>query len=98
MRDTLRELAAEQPSSSPAFADRVLADRRRHRNRRLVSVATATTVVRPAHVVQNGGVRAAAGGKYLVRDNEPFASPSECQCRSEEWDCFGVRNRVGLAA
>jgi hypothetical protein len=58
MRDTLRELAAEQPSSSSAFADRVLADRRRHRNRRLVSVATATTVVRPAHVVQNGGVRA----------------------------------------
>jgi hypothetical protein len=75
MRDTLRELAAEQPSLGPAFADKVLAVRRRRHNRRLLSAAAATTAmaamavavpvlssgkddVRPAHVVQNGGVRA----------------------------------------
>jgi hypothetical protein len=45
VRDSLRELAAEEPSAGPGFADRVLAVRRRRRNRRLAAVAAATAAV-----------------------------------------------------
>ncbi|MEV6170070.1 WD40 repeat domain-containing protein [Streptomyces sp. NPDC051954] len=45
VRDSLRELAAEQPSAAPGFADRVLTARRRRRTRRLASVAAATAAV-----------------------------------------------------
>ncbi|MEU6258162.1 WD40 repeat domain-containing protein [Streptomyces sp. NPDC047043] len=45
VRDSLRELAAEQPSTGPSFADRVLAVRRRRRSRRFASVAAATAAV-----------------------------------------------------
>jgi hypothetical protein len=45
VRDSLRELAGEQPSAGPGFADRVLAVRRRRRVRRLASVAAATAAV-----------------------------------------------------
>ncbi|MGW2524944.1 WD40 repeat domain-containing protein [Streptomyces sp. NPDC001617] len=45
VRDSLRELAAEQPSAGPGFADRVLAVRRHRRTRRLASVAAATAAV-----------------------------------------------------
>jgi hypothetical protein len=45
VRDSLRELAVEEPSAGPGFADRVLAVRRRRRTRRLVSVAAATAAV-----------------------------------------------------
>ncbi|GCB50385.1 WD40 repeat domain-containing protein [Streptomyces sp. NL15-2K] len=45
VRDSLRELADEQPSTGPGFADRVLAFRRRRRTRRLASVAAATAAV-----------------------------------------------------
>ncbi|MFF4395571.1 YncE family protein [Streptomyces sp. NPDC001480] len=46
VRDTLRELAAEEPAEGPRFADRVLTLRRRRRTRRLASVAaTAAAVV-----------------------------------------------------
>ncbi|MET9832450.1 WD40 repeat domain-containing protein [Streptomyces sp. NPDC006385] len=45
VRDSLRELAAEQPSAGPGYADRVLAVRRRRRTRRLASVAAATAAV-----------------------------------------------------
>ncbi|MEJ8668823.1 WD40 repeat domain-containing protein [Streptomyces sp. MS1.AVA.1] len=45
VRDSLRELATEQPSAGPEFADRVLAVRRRRRTRRIVSVAAATAAV-----------------------------------------------------
>lgn len=45
VRDSLRELAVEEASAGPGFADRVLAVRRRRRTRRLVSVAAATAAV-----------------------------------------------------
>ncbi len=45
VRDSLREMAAEQPSAGVNFADRVLATRRRRRTRRLASVAAATAAV-----------------------------------------------------
>jgi hypothetical protein len=45
VRDSLRELAAEQPSPGPGFADRVLTARRHRRTRRLASVAAATAAV-----------------------------------------------------
>ena len=45
VRDSLRDLAAEQPSTGPSFADRVLAVRRRRRTRRFASVAAATAAV-----------------------------------------------------
>ncbi|MGW5654518.1 WD40 repeat domain-containing protein [Streptomyces humi] len=45
VRDSLRELAAEQPPAVPGFADRVLAVRRRRRTRRLAAVAAATAAV-----------------------------------------------------
>ncbi|MGW6912070.1 WD40 repeat domain-containing protein [Streptomyces sp. NPDC054940] len=45
VRDSLRELAGEQTSARPGFADRVLAVRRRRRARRLASVAAATVAV-----------------------------------------------------
>ncbi|MER5434547.1 WD40 repeat domain-containing protein [Streptomyces sp. NPDC002588] len=45
VRDSLRELAAEQPVTGVGFADRVLAVRRRSRTRRLVSVAAAAAAV-----------------------------------------------------
>nr|WP_206328485.1 WD40 repeat domain-containing protein [Streptomyces sp. S3(2020)] len=41
----MRELAVDEPSAGPGFADRVLAVRRRRRTRRLVSVAAATAAV-----------------------------------------------------
>lgn len=45
VRDSLRELAAEQSPAGPGFADRVLAVRRRRRTRRLASMAAATAAV-----------------------------------------------------
>lgn len=45
VRDSLRELAVEEASAGPGFADRVLAVRRRRRTRRLVAVAAATAAV-----------------------------------------------------
>lgn len=45
VRDSLRELAGEQQSAGPGFADRVLTARRRRRTRRLASVAAATAAV-----------------------------------------------------
>ncbi|MEU8852920.1 WD40 repeat domain-containing protein [Streptomyces sp. NPDC048564] len=45
VRESLRELATEQPSAGPGFAARVLAVRRRRRTRRIVSVAAATAAV-----------------------------------------------------
>ncbi|MCL6675337.1 WD40 repeat domain-containing protein, partial [Streptomyces panaciradicis] len=45
LRDSLRELAAEQPPADAGFADRVLAARRRRRARTLASVAAATAAV-----------------------------------------------------
>ncbi|MFE9024171.1 WD40 repeat domain-containing protein [Streptomyces sp. NPDC007808] len=45
VRDSLRELAAEQKPAGPGYADRVLAVRRRRRTRRLASVAAATAAV-----------------------------------------------------
>lgn len=45
VRDSLRELAAEQPAAGPGFADRVFAGRRRRRTRRIASVAAATAAV-----------------------------------------------------
>jgi hypothetical protein len=45
LRDTLREQAAGEPAAPPAFADRVLAARRRRRLRGLASVAAATAAV-----------------------------------------------------
>jgi hypothetical protein len=45
VRDSLRELAVEQQSAGPGFADRVLAVRRRRRTRRLVTVAAAAATV-----------------------------------------------------
>lgn len=45
VRDSLRELAAEQPSAGPGYADRVLAVRRRRRTRRIATVAAATAAV-----------------------------------------------------
>ncbi|MEU5317896.1 WD40 repeat domain-containing protein [Streptomyces sp. NPDC021056] len=45
VRDSLRELAVEEASAGPGFADRVLAVRRRRRTRRLVAVAVATAAV-----------------------------------------------------
>ncbi|MEV8429653.1 WD40 repeat domain-containing protein [Streptomyces chartreusis] len=45
VRDSLRELAAEQPTAGPGFADRVFAGRRRRRTRRIASVAAATAAV-----------------------------------------------------
>lgn len=45
VRDSLRELAVDQPPAGAGFADRVLAVRRRRRTRRLVSVAAATAAV-----------------------------------------------------
>ncbi len=45
VRDSLRELAAEQPPTGPGYADRVLTARRRRRTRRLASVAAATAAV-----------------------------------------------------
>ncbi|MFF4271440.1 WD40 repeat domain-containing protein [Streptomyces sp. NPDC001536] len=45
VRDSLRELAVEEASAGPGFADRVLAVRRRRRTRRLVCVAAATAAV-----------------------------------------------------
>ena len=45
VRDSLRELAVEEASADPGFADRVLAVRRRRRTRRLVFVAAATAAV-----------------------------------------------------
>ncbi|MGI5453818.1 WD40 repeat domain-containing protein [Streptomyces sp. CA-249302] len=43
VRDSLRELAAEEPSVAPELADRVLSVRRRRRTRKLVAAAVATT-------------------------------------------------------
>ncbi|MDN3021084.1 WD40 repeat domain-containing protein [Streptomyces sp. S.PB5] len=45
VRDSLRALADEDVSAGPGLADRVLAVRRRRRNRRLVSVAVSTAAV-----------------------------------------------------
>ncbi|MGF0172439.1 WD40 repeat domain-containing protein [Streptomyces sp. Marseille-Q5077] len=45
VRDSLRELAGEQASARPGFADRVLAVRRRRRTRRMTSVAVVTAAV-----------------------------------------------------
>ncbi|MGW4869540.1 WD40 repeat domain-containing protein [Streptomyces chartreusis] len=45
VRDSLREMAAEQPVAGPGFADRVFAGRRRRRTRRIASVAAATAAV-----------------------------------------------------
>ncbi|MGW6738228.1 WD40 repeat domain-containing protein [Streptomyces sp. NPDC055013] len=45
VRDSLRELATEQPSAGAGFADRVLSTRRRRRTRRIASVAAATAAV-----------------------------------------------------
>lgn len=45
VRDSLRELAAEQPSAGPGYADLVLTARRRRRTRRIASVAAATAAV-----------------------------------------------------
>ncbi|MFJ9541292.1 WD40 repeat domain-containing protein [Streptomyces sp. NPDC101225] len=45
VRDSLRELAAEESATGPGFADRVLAAGRRRRARRLASAAAATAAV-----------------------------------------------------
>ena len=45
VRDSLRDLAGEQPPPGPGFADRVLAVRRRRRARTWASVAAATAAV-----------------------------------------------------
>ncbi|MFJ9727371.1 WD40 repeat domain-containing protein [Streptomyces sp. NPDC101209] len=45
LRDSLRELAAEQPPADAGFADRVLTARRRRRARALASVAAAAAAV-----------------------------------------------------
>jgi len=45
VRDSLRELAAEEPAAGPGFADRVLTVRRRRRTRRLAAVAATTAAV-----------------------------------------------------
>ena len=45
VRDSLRELAVEEASAGPGFADRVRAVRRRRRTRSLGSVAAATAAV-----------------------------------------------------
>lgn len=45
VRDSLRELAAEQSAAGPGFADRVFAGRRRRRTRRIASVAAVTAAV-----------------------------------------------------
>ncbi|WP_329340529.1 WD40 repeat domain-containing protein [Streptomyces sp. NBC_00663] len=45
VRDSLRDLAGEQPPPGPGFADRVLAVRRRRRARTFASVAAATAAV-----------------------------------------------------
>ena len=45
VRDSLRELAVEQPPAGPGYADRVLAVRRRRRTRRIATVAAATAAV-----------------------------------------------------
>ncbi|MFB6637655.1 WD40 repeat domain-containing protein [Streptomyces chartreusis] len=45
VRDSLRELAAEQPAAGPGFADRVFAGRTRRRTRRIASVAAVTAAV-----------------------------------------------------
>ncbi|MFE6173818.1 WD40 repeat domain-containing protein [Streptomyces sp. NPDC056464] len=45
VRDSLRDLAAEQPSAGPAFADRVLTVRKRRRTRRIAAAAAATAAV-----------------------------------------------------
>ncbi|MFE0525464.1 WD40 repeat domain-containing protein [Streptomyces sp. NPDC058954] len=63
LRDSLRELAAEQPPSGGGFADRVLAARRRRRARRLASVAAATAAVVAVAV----GVPLLESGKSDVR-------------------------------
>ncbi|WP_030933439.1 hypothetical protein [Streptomyces sp. NRRL S-646] len=63
VRDSLRELAAEEPAAGPGFADRVLAVRRRRRTRRLASVAAATAAV----VAVSVGVPLLDHGKDEVR-------------------------------
>ncbi|MFF4013464.1 WD40 repeat domain-containing protein [Streptomyces sp. NPDC001843] len=63
VRDSLRELAAEEPTAGPGFADRVLDVRRRRRTRRLVSVAATTAAV----VVVSIGVPLLDHGKDDVR-------------------------------
>jgi hypothetical protein len=45
VRDSLRELAAEQPSAGPGYAQRVLTARRRHRTRRFATVAASVVAV-----------------------------------------------------
>ncbi|MGW7210426.1 WD40 repeat domain-containing protein [Streptomyces sp. NPDC054837] len=63
VRDSLRELAVEEASAGPGFADRVLALRRRRRTRRLASVAAATAAV----VAVSVAVPLLDGGKSDVR-------------------------------
>ncbi|MER5511921.1 WD40 repeat domain-containing protein [Streptomyces sp. NPDC002766] len=63
LRDSLRELAAEQPPAGGGFGDRVLAVRRRRRARRLASVAAATAAVVAVAV----GVPLLESGKSDVR-------------------------------
>ncbi len=63
VRDSLRELAVEQPSAGPGFADRVLAVRRRRRTRRLAAVAAAVAAV----VAVSVAVPLLDGGKDDVR-------------------------------
>ena len=63
VRDSLRELAVEQPSAGPGFADRVLAVRRRRRTRRLAAVAAAVAAV----VAVGVAVPLLDGGKDDVR-------------------------------
>ncbi|TQJ87280.1 WD40 repeat domain-containing protein [Streptomyces sp. SLBN-31] len=66
LRDSLRELAAEQPSAGGGFADRVLATRRRRRARRLASMAAATAAVVAVAV----GVPLLESGKSDVRPSD----------------------------
>ncbi|MEU6377795.1 WD40 repeat domain-containing protein [Streptomyces sp. NPDC046909] len=63
VRDSLREIAGEQPSAGAEFADRVLAVRRRRRTRRLAAVAAATVAVVSVSVA----VPLLDGGKDDVR-------------------------------
>jgi hypothetical protein len=63
VRDSLRELAAEETAAGPGFADRVLTVRRRRRNRRFASVAAATAAVVAVAV----GVPLLDSGKEDVR-------------------------------
>ncbi|MEU6142116.1 WD40 repeat domain-containing protein [Streptomyces sp. NPDC047081] len=80
VRDSLRDMAAEEPFVAPELADRVLGVRRRRRTRRLVAAAVATTAAMAVAV----GVPLLDAGKQDVRPAHAV-QPNGVHSDTEQW-------------